>query len=157
MIYVSTPLIEIRQHSGQASARHLASGRDVHDDFSILSENLLLYRSDASTTQALEICAGRARATRRLEPRGTTHDARRGSSWAARLYARQRLCDLSPARQLCTHAGPSLRTWRQRQELQPAAASSIEERLKKLDELHKKGLITDAEYDKKRVEILSEI
>jgi Short C-terminal domain len=45
----------------------------------------------------------------------------------------------------------------ERREVQPIAASSIEERLKKLDDLYKKGLLTDAEYDKKRAAILSEI
>lgn len=36
-------------------------------------------------------------------------------------------------------------------------ASGIEERLIKLTNLHDKGLITDAEYEKKRQEILDEI
>ncbi|HIS43965.1 MAG TPA: SHOCT domain-containing protein [Candidatus Scatomorpha merdigallinarum] len=36
-------------------------------------------------------------------------------------------------------------------------ASDVEDRLIKLSELHDKGLITDAEYEKKRQEILDEI
>jgi hypothetical protein len=36
-------------------------------------------------------------------------------------------------------------------------AESVEQRLKKLDELLKKGLITKEEYDRKRAEILSEL
>jgi hypothetical protein len=44
------------------------------------------------------------------------------------------------------------------QPAQPAGgASPIEDRLRKLDELHKKGLITDAEYQKKRAELLSQL
>lgn len=39
----------------------------------------------------------------------------------------------------------------------PAAKESPEERLKKLDELLKKGLITKPEYDRKRAEILKEL
>ncbi|HEX7832883.1 MAG TPA: SHOCT domain-containing protein [Thermoanaerobaculia bacterium] len=38
-----------------------------------------------------------------------------------------------------------------------APAESVEERLRKLDELLKKGLITKEEYDKKRAEILKDI
>lgn len=38
-----------------------------------------------------------------------------------------------------------------------AATESVEERLRKLDDLLKKGLITKAEYDKKRAEILKDI
>ena len=38
-----------------------------------------------------------------------------------------------------------------------AAKPSIEERLKKLEELHKKGLISDDEYKKKRAEILKDL
>ena len=38
-----------------------------------------------------------------------------------------------------------------------SAAESAEERLRKLDELLKKGLITKAEYDKKRSEILKDL
>jgi hypothetical protein len=38
-----------------------------------------------------------------------------------------------------------------------ANSESVEERLRKLDELYKKGLITKAEYDKKRAEILKDI
>jgi len=38
-----------------------------------------------------------------------------------------------------------------------AGATSIEERLRKLDELHKKGLITEAEYKTKRAELLSQL
>lgn len=37
------------------------------------------------------------------------------------------------------------------------AAESAEERLRKLDDLLKKGLITKAEYDKKRAEILKDM
>lgn len=37
------------------------------------------------------------------------------------------------------------------------AASTVEERLKKLDDLLKKGLITKAEYDRKRAEVLKDL
>ncbi|HUP59996.1 MAG TPA: SHOCT domain-containing protein [Thermoanaerobaculia bacterium] len=40
---------------------------------------------------------------------------------------------------------------------QGGSADSVEERLRKLDELLKKGLITKDEYDKKRAEILKDI
>lgn len=39
----------------------------------------------------------------------------------------------------------------------PADQSSVEERLRKLDDLLKKGLITKDEYDKKRAEILKDV
>lgn len=39
----------------------------------------------------------------------------------------------------------------------PADESSVEERLRKLDDLLKKGLITKDEYDKKRAEILKDV
>jgi hypothetical protein len=44
------------------------------------------------------------------------------------------------------------------QPAQPAAgATSIQERLRKLDDLHRKGLVSDAEYQKKRAELLSQL
>lgn len=61
MTYVGQPLIDIRQHRGQASARNLASGRDVHDEYLILSDNLRRYRRDVSIGDALATCTGRAR------------------------------------------------------------------------------------------------
>jgi hypothetical protein len=39
----------------------------------------------------------------------------------------------------------------------PADNTSIENRLRKLDELYKKGLITEDEYKKKRAELLSRL
>lgn len=39
----------------------------------------------------------------------------------------------------------------------PEESTSIESRLRRLDELHKKGLITDEEYKKKRAELLSKL
>lgn len=39
----------------------------------------------------------------------------------------------------------------------PADSTSIEDRLRKLDDLHRKGLITDDEYKKKRAELLSHL
>lgn len=40
---------------------------------------------------------------------------------------------------------------------QPKAAGTIEERLERLESLRKKGLISQAEYDKRRAEILAEL
>jgi hypothetical protein len=44
-------------------------------------------------------------------------------------------------------------------QVQPPAGEkpSVEERLKKLDDLHKKGILTDKEYEKKRADILKDL
>jgi hypothetical protein len=55
-------------------------------------------------------------------------------------------------------AGPGSQAALGAQPAQPAAGgTSIEERLRKLDELHKKGLVSDAEYQEKRAELLSQL
>ena len=40
---------------------------------------------------------------------------------------------------------------------EPGASSTVEERLKKLDSLYKRGMINKKEYDQKRAEILKDI
>jgi hypothetical protein len=52
---------------------------------------------------------------------------------------------------VCTYSNASATPVRK------ALARAAEERLRKLDDLLKKGLITKAEYDKKRADILKEI
>jgi hypothetical protein len=39
----------------------------------------------------------------------------------------------------------------------PSAAASVEDRLRKLKSLHEQGLITDAEYESRKSQIISEL
>jgi hypothetical protein len=76
---------------------------------------------------------------------------------------RDELCKIlvglqAPAPAAAQATGPAAQPAPAPQPLQPAAATtSIEERLRRLDQLHQKGLITDAEYKKKRAELLSQL
>jgi glycosyltransferase involved in cell wall biosynthesis len=56
MVYVGRPLIDIRQHSEQASTRDLASGRDLREHYVVFSENMRRYRVDVKRSQLVTMC-----------------------------------------------------------------------------------------------------
>lgn len=61
LLYYQRTLAELREHSGQASAANLASGRNVRESYSIIAENLRRHPADITFRQALAICLRRAR------------------------------------------------------------------------------------------------
>ncbi|MGA2580354.1 MAG: hypothetical protein ABSH24_30525, partial [Bryobacteraceae bacterium] len=61
LLYYQRTLAELREHSGQASAANLASGRNVRESYSIIAENFRRHPADITFGQALAVCSRRAR------------------------------------------------------------------------------------------------
>jgi glycosyltransferase involved in cell wall biosynthesis len=61
LLHYMRPLAELREHSGQASAANLASGRNVKEAYSIIAENFRRHSGDITFGQALSVCSRRAR------------------------------------------------------------------------------------------------
>ncbi|MGA2742216.1 MAG: glycosyltransferase [Bryobacteraceae bacterium] len=61
LLYYQRTLAELREHSGQASAANLASGRNVRESYAIIAENFRRYPADITFGQALAVCSRRAR------------------------------------------------------------------------------------------------
>jgi|SRR5580692_3913494 glycosyltransferase involved in cell wall biosynthesis len=60
LLYYQRTLAELREHSGQASAANLASGRNVRESYAIVAENLRRHPSDITFGQAAAVCLRRA-------------------------------------------------------------------------------------------------
>ena len=56
MLYVKQALVQIRMHSGQTSARHMAQARDLREYLEVHRANVKLYRDDLSRAEVAALC-----------------------------------------------------------------------------------------------------
>jgi glycosyltransferase involved in cell wall biosynthesis len=88
LLYYQRTIAELREHSGQASAANLASGRNVRESYSIVAENFHRYPADITFGQALAICARRARSALRQMLGAFAHGRVRASVSLVKFAAR---------------------------------------------------------------------
>jgi glycosyltransferase involved in cell wall biosynthesis len=90
-LYYEMPLLEIREHPGQASARHLYSAIDVAESYRVIKDNLARHVCDISFTQGQAVARRRFRLVARRSmaacARGRWRYAAVLSAWALRFLS----------------------------------------------------------------------